>query len=149
MWYSPMGLTITLVVGYLMSVIFNLLSTGRRIEPDPSLFTPLVARRIRRRRANAEKRATARCSRSRSQTGSGSGPDYSVTRARPGRSRSASCPTGKRPLISGSRTPRSTLFTILEETASSEHPDKCFDGPTRSARSRSLVVSSLTDNSCL
>ncbi|XP_016841737.2 putative sodium-dependent multivitamin transporter [Nasonia vitripennis] len=53
MWYSPMGLTITIVVGYISSLIFRKFSSSTPIEPDPSLFTPLVARRIRRRRADA------------------------------------------------------------------------------------------------
>ncbi|KAL7286374.1 hypothetical protein TKK_0019328 [Trichogramma kaykai] len=58
-WYSLMGLSITLIVGYLASLLIGRISPKRRFgggegrELDPSLFTPLVARRIRRRRQDA------------------------------------------------------------------------------------------------
>ena len=55
MWYSPMGCTITIVVGYLTSLIVARFSRISPIEPDPSLFTPLIAKRIRKRRADAAK----------------------------------------------------------------------------------------------
>ncbi|XP_058794304.1 putative sodium-dependent multivitamin transporter [Phymastichus coffea] len=55
MWYSPMGATITLVVGYLASLLFDKFSRERPIEPDPSLFTPMLAERIRRKRSDAAK----------------------------------------------------------------------------------------------
>ncbi|XP_029051314.1 putative sodium-dependent multivitamin transporter isoform X2 [Osmia bicornis bicornis] len=55
MWYSPMGLTITLLVGYLTSLLAKRICQKDTREPDPNLFTPLVASRIKRRREDAEK----------------------------------------------------------------------------------------------
>ncbi|KAL6429900.1 hypothetical protein ACFW04_007636 [Cataglyphis niger] len=55
LWYNPMGLIITLVVGYTASYIVRLIQRGRIIEHDPSLFVPFVAARIRRRRQDAQK----------------------------------------------------------------------------------------------
>jgi len=50
-----MGLTITLTVGYLASLVARLIQRKNIIEHDPSLFVPFVANRIRRRRQDAEK----------------------------------------------------------------------------------------------
>nr|XP_034178422.1 putative sodium-dependent multivitamin transporter [Osmia lignaria] len=55
MWYSPMGLTITLLVGYLTSLLAKRICQKDTREPDPNLFTPLLASRIKRRREDAEK----------------------------------------------------------------------------------------------
>ncbi|XP_054011850.1 putative sodium-dependent multivitamin transporter [Hylaeus anthracinus] len=55
MWYSPMGLFITLVVGYLTSLAAKRIFHKNAREPDPNLFVPLLASRIRRRRLNADK----------------------------------------------------------------------------------------------
>jgi len=55
LWYNPMGLTITLVVGYVASIIVRLIQGRNNIEHDPSLFTPFLAARIRRRRQDAQK----------------------------------------------------------------------------------------------
>ncbi|KAJ8687268.1 hypothetical protein QAD02_023062 [Eretmocerus hayati] len=55
MWYSGMGMVICVIVGYLASLIFQAMSSTRPIEPDPSLFTPLIAKKIRKRRADAAK----------------------------------------------------------------------------------------------
>ncbi|XP_014220048.1 putative sodium-dependent multivitamin transporter [Copidosoma floridanum] len=61
MWLGPMGLAITVVVGYCASLVFRELETRAGVattKPDPSLFTPWLARRIRRRRG-AKEDATA------------------------------------------------------------------------------------------
>ncbi|XP_011693528.1 PREDICTED: putative sodium-dependent multivitamin transporter [Wasmannia auropunctata] len=55
LWYNPIGLTITLTVGYVASIIVRLIQGGNDIEHDPSLFMPIVARRIKRRRQDAQK----------------------------------------------------------------------------------------------
>ncbi|XP_020278317.1 putative sodium-dependent multivitamin transporter [Pseudomyrmex gracilis] len=55
LWYNPIGLTITLVVGYIASLIVQRIQRGNNIEHDPSLFVPFVAARIKRRRQNAQK----------------------------------------------------------------------------------------------
>ncbi|XP_032683424.1 putative sodium-dependent multivitamin transporter [Odontomachus brunneus] len=55
MWYNPMGLMITIVVGYIASNIIRLIRPGNNIEHDPSLFVPCLAARIRRRRQDEEK----------------------------------------------------------------------------------------------
>lgn len=55
LWYNPMGLTITLVVGYTASFIVRLIQRRNIIEHDPSLFMPFVASRIRRRRQDEQK----------------------------------------------------------------------------------------------
>ncbi|XP_012541878.1 putative sodium-dependent multivitamin transporter [Monomorium pharaonis] len=55
LWYNPMGLTITLIVGYVASITVRLIQGGNNIEHDPSLFVPFLAARIRRRRQNAQK----------------------------------------------------------------------------------------------
>ncbi|XP_076388479.1 putative sodium-dependent multivitamin transporter isoform X1 [Megachile rotundata] len=55
MWYSPMGLGITLIVGYLTSLVARRICHRDSREPDPNLFTPLLASRIKRRREDAEK----------------------------------------------------------------------------------------------
>ncbi|KAK1122172.1 hypothetical protein K0M31_009398 [Melipona bicolor] len=55
LWYNPLGLTITLIIGYLISLITNKILYKNAREPEPSLFTPLLASRIRRRRQDADK----------------------------------------------------------------------------------------------
>ncbi|XP_071634555.1 putative sodium-dependent multivitamin transporter [Temnothorax longispinosus] len=55
LWYNPIGLTITLIVGYVASIIVRLIQGGNDIEHDPSLFVPFLAARIRRRRQDAQK----------------------------------------------------------------------------------------------
>jgi len=50
-----MGLTITLTVGYLASLVARFIQRKNIVEHDPSLFVPFIARRIRQRRQNAEK----------------------------------------------------------------------------------------------
>ena len=55
MWYSPIGITVTILVGYLASVVIRRISREAIREPDPSLFTPFVAARIRKRRATSRK----------------------------------------------------------------------------------------------
>jgi len=55
LWYNPIGLTITLVVGYVASIIVRLIQGGNDIEHDPSLFVPFLAAGIRRRRQEAQK----------------------------------------------------------------------------------------------
>ncbi|XP_076678763.1 putative sodium-dependent multivitamin transporter [Andrena cerasifolii] len=55
MWYTPMGFTITMVVGYLTSLATNRIFQKDTREHDPSLFIPYLASRIRRRRETAEK----------------------------------------------------------------------------------------------
>ncbi|CAK9812757.1 Putative sodium-dependent multivitamin transporter [Anthophora plagiata] len=55
MWYTPMGLTITLLVGYLTSLATRRIFHKDAREPDPNLFVPFLATRIRQRRQNAEK----------------------------------------------------------------------------------------------
>ncbi|XP_018376705.1 PREDICTED: putative sodium-dependent multivitamin transporter [Trachymyrmex cornetzi] len=55
LWYNPIGLTITLVVGYVASIIVRLIQGKSNIEHDPSLFTPFLAARIRRRRQDEQK----------------------------------------------------------------------------------------------
>ncbi|XP_011880850.1 PREDICTED: putative sodium-dependent multivitamin transporter [Vollenhovia emeryi] len=59
LWYNPIGLTITLIVGYLASIIIRLIKGGNNIEHDASLFVPFVAARIRRRRQDAQKTANS------------------------------------------------------------------------------------------
>ncbi|XP_076302458.1 putative sodium-dependent multivitamin transporter [Lasioglossum baleicum] len=54
-WYNPLGLFITLIVGYITSLITSRIFHKNAREPDPSLFVPLLASRIRRRRQDAEK----------------------------------------------------------------------------------------------
>ncbi|XP_076762932.1 putative sodium-dependent multivitamin transporter isoform X1 [Xylocopa sonorina] len=55
MWYNPLGLLITMVVGYVISLITNRIFRKDAREPDPSLFIPFLASRIRRRREDAAK----------------------------------------------------------------------------------------------
>ncbi|KOC66377.1 Putative sodium-dependent multivitamin transporter [Habropoda laboriosa] len=55
MWYTPMGLTITLVVGFLTSLAASRLIHKDAREPDPDLFVPSLAARIRQRRQDAAK----------------------------------------------------------------------------------------------
>ncbi|KAL6263383.1 hypothetical protein P5V15_006174 [Pogonomyrmex californicus] len=55
LWYNPIGLTITLLVGYIASIIVQRIQRKSNIEHDPSLFVPFVANRIRRRRQDAQK----------------------------------------------------------------------------------------------
>ncbi|XP_076169281.1 putative sodium-dependent multivitamin transporter isoform X2 [Ptiloglossa arizonensis] len=53
--YNPMGLVITLFVGYLTSLAAKRIFYKNAREPDTNLFVPFLASRIRRRRRNAEK----------------------------------------------------------------------------------------------
>ncbi|XP_050591200.1 putative sodium-dependent multivitamin transporter [Bombus affinis] len=55
MWYNPLGLTITLIVGYVTSLITNKIFYKNAREPEPNLFFPFLAARIRRRREDAQK----------------------------------------------------------------------------------------------
>ncbi|KAK9295989.1 hypothetical protein QLX08_009846 [Tetragonisca angustula] len=55
LWYNPLGLIITLIIGYLTSLITNKILYKNSRELEPSLFTPLLASRIRRRRQDADK----------------------------------------------------------------------------------------------
>lgn len=59
MWYSPMGLMITLVVGYCASLLFRKFGTITSLEPEPNLFTPWLANKIRQRRADFAKTSTS------------------------------------------------------------------------------------------
>ncbi|XP_046736676.1 putative sodium-dependent multivitamin transporter isoform X2 [Diprion similis] len=55
MWYSPLGLIVSVVVGLAVSSLVNLVRKKPLPELNPDLFTPLVARRIRRRRVDVTK----------------------------------------------------------------------------------------------
>ncbi|XP_011158010.2 putative sodium-dependent multivitamin transporter isoform X2 [Solenopsis invicta] len=55
LWYNLIGLVITLVVGYVASIIVRYIQGANNIEHDPRLFIPFVAARIRQRRQEAEK----------------------------------------------------------------------------------------------
>lgn len=55
MWYPTIGLAVTLIVGTIVSVIAGKLCRGVVRESDPELFTPFLASRIRRRRAELGK----------------------------------------------------------------------------------------------
>lgn len=55
LWYNPMGLVITMGLGYVASQVINRIQGRKNVEHDPSLFVPFVAARIRRRRQDAEK----------------------------------------------------------------------------------------------
>ncbi|XP_012541877.2 putative sodium-dependent multivitamin transporter [Monomorium pharaonis] len=55
LWHNLMGMTITLVVGYVASIVVRLIRGGNNIEHDPSLFIPFLATRIKRRRQDAQK----------------------------------------------------------------------------------------------
>jgi hypothetical protein len=59
MWYSVIGTVVSVGVGYLASLVFARFSSGSPFEPEPSLFVPPVARRIRRRRLDAAKVASS------------------------------------------------------------------------------------------
>lgn len=54
-WYNPLGFLITLIVGYVTSLITSRIFHKDAREPDPSLFVPFLASRIRRRRQNEGK----------------------------------------------------------------------------------------------
>ncbi|XP_026675242.1 putative sodium-dependent multivitamin transporter isoform X4 [Ceratina calcarata] len=55
MWYTPLGLVITLLVGYVTSLVTNRILYKNARELNPSLFVPMLAARIRRRREDAAK----------------------------------------------------------------------------------------------
>lgn len=55
MWYNPLGLAITLIVGYVTSLITNKIFYKNAREPEPNLFFPFLAARIRRRREDTQK----------------------------------------------------------------------------------------------
>ncbi|XP_063977408.1 putative sodium-dependent multivitamin transporter [Diachasmimorpha longicaudata] len=49
LWYTPIGLFVGIVAGYIASLVVRRFSKVPISPPDPSLFTPLIAARIRRR----------------------------------------------------------------------------------------------------
>ncbi|KAK2585882.1 hypothetical protein KPH14_010471 [Odynerus spinipes] len=53
-WYPAIGFNTTVTVGYLISLIVKKFTQDTR-EPDPNLFTPFVAARIRKRRQDAQR----------------------------------------------------------------------------------------------
>ncbi|EFN75254.1 Putative sodium-dependent multivitamin transporter [Harpegnathos saltator] len=55
MWYNSIGFVITIVVGYVTSIVIRRIRPGNNIEHDPNLFVPFLASKIRRRRRDAEK----------------------------------------------------------------------------------------------
>ncbi|XP_046414082.1 putative sodium-dependent multivitamin transporter [Neodiprion fabricii] len=55
MWYAPMGFIVSMVIGLAVSNLIGLLSKNTPREIDPDLFTPLIAKRVRRRRVNVSK----------------------------------------------------------------------------------------------
>ncbi|XP_046736678.1 putative sodium-dependent multivitamin transporter [Diprion similis] len=55
MWYAPLGFIVSVVIGLAVSTLIGLLSKKTPREIDPDLFTPLVAKRVRRRRVNLSK----------------------------------------------------------------------------------------------
>lgn len=52
MLYTPIGVLTTMVFGYIASIIVRCLSKNAIVEPDPDLFTPILAARIKRRRGD-------------------------------------------------------------------------------------------------
>ncbi|XP_047343864.1 putative sodium-dependent multivitamin transporter isoform X3 [Vespa velutina] len=56
-WYPVIGMLLTIIVGYLTSLITNNCISNTR-EYDPNLFTPFIAARIKKRRQN-EQRVTS------------------------------------------------------------------------------------------
>ncbi|XP_076224361.1 putative sodium-dependent multivitamin transporter isoform X2 [Nomia melanderi] len=59
MLYLPIGTFVTISTGYLASLIINKVYPSARRIPDPDLFTPFLARRIKRRRQDANKTTTS------------------------------------------------------------------------------------------
>lgn len=55
MWYAPLGVFVSIIVGLALSNLFRLVTKQVSHEVNPDLFTPPVASRIRRRLAAAEK----------------------------------------------------------------------------------------------
>ncbi|XP_076242296.1 putative sodium-dependent multivitamin transporter [Calliopsis andreniformis] len=55
MWYCPLGMVVTLVVGSLVSLATNRIFRKDTRELDPDLFIPMLAARIKRRRENVAK----------------------------------------------------------------------------------------------
>ncbi|XP_015517323.1 putative sodium-dependent multivitamin transporter isoform X1 [Neodiprion pinetum] len=55
MWYAPLGLVVSVVVGLAVSSLVHLVRKKHLPELNPDLFTPLVAKRIRRRRVDVTK----------------------------------------------------------------------------------------------
>ncbi|XP_066587706.1 putative sodium-dependent multivitamin transporter [Prorops nasuta] len=53
-WYTPMGMQITMAIGILASFIASRVFRVKQRPLDPNLFTPCLAKRIRRRMENAE-----------------------------------------------------------------------------------------------
>ncbi|XP_011158011.2 putative sodium-dependent multivitamin transporter isoform X2 [Solenopsis invicta] len=50
LWYTPIGLVITLIVGYVASIIIQRIQGGDNIEHDPDLFVPCLAIKMKQRR---------------------------------------------------------------------------------------------------
>ncbi|XP_043283568.1 putative sodium-dependent multivitamin transporter [Venturia canescens] len=59
MWYTPIGFLCTIVLGFALSVLIRKLSKNTIVEPEPDLFTPIVAARMRRRREDLAKTTTS------------------------------------------------------------------------------------------
>ncbi|KAG7188806.1 hypothetical protein KM043_008417 [Ampulex compressa] len=55
MWHNPMGCAITIMLGLLTSLIARKVLPRSRPQPDPELFVPFLASKIKRRRQDAEK----------------------------------------------------------------------------------------------
>lgn len=49
MWYCPLGFLTTFVIGLLLSFGFKRIFNEQKVEPDPNLYFPVIANRIRRR----------------------------------------------------------------------------------------------------
>lgn len=49
LWYTPIGASMTVIIGVIASIIINKLSKTPRPDLEPNLFTPFVAARIKRR----------------------------------------------------------------------------------------------------
>lgn len=49
MWYCPIGFVVTLVLGFFISFVENMVSGRKEEFKDPNLFFPMVAKRMRRK----------------------------------------------------------------------------------------------------
>ncbi|XP_057329009.1 putative sodium-dependent multivitamin transporter [Microplitis mediator] len=54
LWITPLGMNMTIIAGYLASLVVQKLSKLPPPVSDPSLFTPFIAERIRRRQKKTE-----------------------------------------------------------------------------------------------